>query len=431
MAKKEKLKYCLWSYNKEEINDVMMALDKLGIESFRESHLHLKIHLLLVNKKNYDQTITFARENLDPKKIGMVNDYGVRRHLYAHSLVLATVKEDKKLDSGWEREGMQPHFIREMLENLKHSCNCILKIRVNTNTHAIEIYANGNNENYDETRDKIISYIYENMGDIFESASKCEDNGRLIKKDKTRKRDNVYHLFDRTFLASGMYNPGGNSIVPKTDEELLTESGYISDSVNRGCQRQKQTIVLKNDEKIVINGVAELYEVKKYTHTWDAERQSKNEILPVESSLIDHIKYNTSIVFDKDVAKLTTNFTTNRDTAINRELAFGLTFPSEVSSRNAILPFPLKAGNYNGVIEEYFMRSTDGTKLLHFATHSPYFEIYDIPEDFDFVNNNLALNKASTVYDIRDYNPEEPELQSVRTIIDNNLKQLMLSNKDN
>lgn len=429
MSKKEKLKYCLWSYDKSYMNEVMIELDKKGIESYREERLGL--HLLLVHKNNYDATIAFARESFDPKKIGAVNNYRVKRHLYDHSLVLASVKDAKILGTGWESERMQPRFIREMLDKLSSICESPLKIRVNTSTHTIEILTIGKREDYDEARNQIISYIYENMGDIFENAYKCEDDGRLIKKDKTRKRDNVYNLFESTYLASGMYNSDGANIVPKTDEELLTESGYKPASTKRGAQRQKQTVVLKTDEKVIINGTAELYEIKKYNYTWDAKRKVQNAILPVESSLVDNIKYTSSIVFDKDVAKVTTNFTTNREATMTREIAFGLSFPSEVSARNAILPFPLKNGVYSGVIEEYYMRSTDGTKLLHYATHSPYFEIYDIPVDFDFVNNNYALNKVPSVYDIREYNPEEPELQSVRTIIDDNLKQLMLSNKDN
>lgn len=428
MAKKEKLQYCLWSDNKEYLNEIMIELGKKGIDSFRQKRLG--IHFLLVGKKNYNKTIAFAQENLDSKKIGVINHYGLKRHLCDHSLVYARIKDARVLETGWENERRQPRFIREMLDSLSQICECRLKLRVNACNHAIEILANGNTEDYEETRNKIINYLYENMGDMFENIYKCEDDGRLIKKDKTRKRDTIYNLFDSTFLASGMYNPDGANIVPKTDEELLTESGYKSDFTQRGCQKQKQTVVLKTAEKIVINGMAELYEIKKYHCTWDAKRETQDNILPIESSLVDNITYNASIVVDNDIAKVITHYTTDRKATMTRKLPFRVTFPNEVSVRNGLLPYPLKTGNYSGVIEEYYMRSTDRTKLLHFATHSPYFEIYDIPEGFDFVNDNSALNKASDVYDIRDYNTEEPNLQSVRNIIDNTVKQLMLSNKE-
>lgn len=429
MAQKEKLQYCLWSYNKEYINDIMIELGKKGIDSFRENQ-HGR-YLLSVNKNKYEETLNIARSLFDPKKVGSINYYRHFRGLNNRSLVYGYIADAKKLEMNWENDKAQPRYIKEMLGNLEIICGCPLYLEVNQQDCAIEIIAKGEVENIDEAREKVISYLYEKMGDLFENIYKCRDDGKLIRKDKTRKRDTIYNLFETTFLASGMYHPGGANIVPKTDEELLTESGYKSASVNRGCQRQRQNIASRTDEKIIINGTAELYEIKNYNYTWDAVNKTQNKVLPVRSSLVDNISYNSFIIIDDKVAKVTTNYTLDRKATISRQLAFDLTFPSEVSVRNGLLPYPLKTGNYSGIIEEYYMHSTDGTKLVHFATHSPYFEIFDIPVDFDFVKNNTALKKASTVYDIRDYNPKEPELQSVRNIIDETIKQLMLSNKEN
>lgn len=429
MPKKEKNQPCLWAYDKNYVNEVMLFLDKNGIESFRENNMG--VYILFVDKRKYKETVSFARENLDPKMIGVVNNYGVRRHLYDHSLVYAKLKDAKKLEKSWESERAQPRYIREMLVKLSNLCACPLKLRVNSNDHAIEFVSNSRTEINEETQNSIINYLYDNMGDIFENVYKCEDNGKLIKKDYTRKRDTIYNLFDSSFLASGMSTPRGANIVPPSDDELLTVSGYKSASSRSGSQKQRQNIVLKNADKIIINGTAELYEIKKYHYTWDAERQTQNEVVPFESSLVDNISYNSTIIIDKNVAKITTNYTTNREATVTRKLPFGVTFPNEFSVRNGLLPYPLKTGIYSGVIEEYYMRSTDGTKLLHYATHSPYFEIYDIPADFDFVNNNTALNKVPSVYDIRTYNPEEPELAPVKDLIDKTVKTLELSNKNN
>ena len=429
MPKKEKNQHCLWSYDKDYINEAMIDLDKAGIESFRENRIG--VYFLRVNKGKYDDTIKFARKNLDAKRIGVVNHYGVRRHLNDHSLVYAKIKDAKKLELGWENERMQPRYIREMLDKLRILSNSRLKLRVNANNHAIEIMVNGNKEDYEEEQNIILSYLYENMGDVFENIYKCEDNGRLIKKDYTRKRDSVYNLFDSSFLASGMYTPRGNSIVPVPDDELLTVSGYKSYSSKTGYQRQKQNIVLKNKDKVIINGTIELYETKMYAYTWDAEKKTENKVLPFESSLVDNLSYNSTFIIDDNVVKITTNYTTDREATMTRELPFGVTFPNEFSVRNGLLPHPLKTGSYSGVIEEYYMRSTDGLKLLHYATHSPYFEIYDIPADFDFVNNNSALNKASAVYDIRDFNPGDPKLAPVKDFIDKAVQKLELTNKSN
>ncbi len=425
MAKKETYQSCLWSDNKDIINETIVKLDERGIESRCDDRLG--IHIISVKKKKYAETVAFARENLDPQNIGIVNHYGIRRHLYDRSLIYAYIKDAKQLGTGWESPISQPRFVREMLTKLSNLCGCPLKLRVNTADHAIEIIANGYLNDDEEVRNKIISYFYENAPELFENIYKCADDGRLIKKDSTRKRDTIYNLFDTTVLASGMSSPLGANIVPKTDGELLTESGYKSSSMRGGCQKQKQTIVLKNADKIVINGSAELYELKKYYYTWNAATNTQNEILPLESSLVDNITYNTTIVLDKDVVKVTTNYTDNREATVSRRLPFNMAYPNESSIRNGFLKHPLKTGNYSGIIEEYYMRSNDGTKLLHFATSSPYFEIYDIPEDFDFVNNNAALVKVPAVYDIRNYNPEEPELQSVKNIIANDAQKLMLT----
>jgi len=111
----------------------------------------------------------------------------------------------------------------------------------------------------------------------------------------------------------------------------------------------------------------------------------------------------------------------------------GITGTNWLRNNEVYVTYELKEDykEYEGNIEEYYMRSTDGLKLLHYATHSPYFEIYDIPADFDFVNNNSALNKASAVYDIRDFNPEDPKLASVKDFIDEAVQKLELTNKSN
>lgn len=428
MPKKDTYQPCLWSYSKEIINEMMLELNKRGIESRRESNLG--IHILSVSKKKYNEVINIARTIRNTKEIGVMDYYRHRCGLNDHSLVYGIVSDAKKLESSWGIKATQPRFIKDMLSSLSSLCGLPIQLKVCPTDTAIEFYTTSD-ENLEDARDKIIGYLYENMGVMFENIYKCEDNGRLIKADKTRKRDTLYNLFDTSFISSGMHHPLGANLVPDTNEELLTESGYKSSQMKAGCQHKKQNIVLRTNDRYVINGQAELYEMKTYDHTWDAVNEKENKVLPVESSLVDNMTYNATIIVDDDVVKITTNYSVDRQASVSRELPFGLQYPSEVSIRNGLLPHPLKSGKYSGIIEEYYMKSTDGTKVLHYVTSSPLFEIYDIPSDFDFVKNNQALTKIPEVYDILEYNPEEPNIQSVRSIIETTAKRLMLSSKDN
>lgn len=426
MSKKEVYQYCLWSLNKEVINEVMIELDKMGIPSRRE--VRLGNHLLLVNKKNYNKVLNYARANFNPKNIGAIDYYRHRCGLNNRSLVYGIVSDAKNLKSSFGIKSMQPKFIKDMLTSLSELCGIPIDINVNTNDIAIEFYTT-EDKNLEEVRDKIIAYLYENMGVMFERIYKCEDNGRLIKKDKNRKRDSLYNLFDTSFISAGMHNPRGANVVSYTDEDNLYVSGYKSSHSKTGYQHEKQNIVMRSPNRYVINGNAELYEIKDYHYTWDAKNERQNNILPVESTLIDNITYNATIVVDDNVAKITTNYKDSRETKVSRNLAFNLPFPSEVSVRNGLLPFPLKTGDFSGIIEEYYIKSTDGTKLLHYVISSPLFEVYDIPSDFDFVNNNKALVSVPEVYDIREFNPEDPNVSSVTSLIDDNVRKLMLTDK--
>ncbi|MDE6141069.1 MAG: hypothetical protein K2G03_00555, partial [Bacilli bacterium] len=237
---------------------------------------------------------------------------------------------------------------------------------------------------------------------------------------------NIYRLFDTSFLACGIYQPKRANIVSMNNEE-----GYHSSKEYAGFIDDIKNIDEYSEDKIVITGEIKLFEDKRYNNAGEEISFLQNEFLSFKTRLVDNLDYSLTIILsDSMVAKITTKYKDYREVSSSRKLPFGFKNLGDKSSRDCFLPFPKINGEYEGIIEEYYMRSTDGTKLLHYATHSPYLCLFDIPTDFDFVNNNKALEETPSVYDIRNYNPEDPNLQNVRPMIDKAIKQLKLTGKN-
>ncbi|MDE6292939.1 MAG: hypothetical protein K2L98_04585, partial [Bacilli bacterium] len=232
----------------------------------------------------------------------------------------------------------------------------------------------------------------------FKEVHVCSPEGEVIKPtpEEMLKIEGIYRLFDTSFLSLSMYDPKRAHLVSKEQEERR-----IAWQERWGFTDDIKFIEEYSDDKVVIMGETTLYETKLYNSAGEAISWSPNNLLSFETKLEDDLDYSMTIILsDNKVAKITTKYKDSRKISSTRKLPFGVKFPESQSVRDDFLPFPKENGEYEGTIEEYYMRSTDGLNLLHYATHSPYFEVFDIPDNFDFINNNETLKQKPKVYDI-------------------------------
>ncbi len=417
-----KYKYFAWSYDKAYLDDIVEEMEKRGFSCICESTLGR--YLLSVPECNYLNALEIVREIGDELRIGTINFYDKFRPLKSYSLAYAYVEDAKNLNENWEDEYSQPKNIKKMIKELKDICDCDVLLIVNLEDSAVEILITENINNRARIKEGVCNFLSDNNFVKFKEVYACYPDGEFIKPtpEEKLKIEGVYRIFDSSFLACGMYRFKKNSLVYQNDDDRdLFWKGFI------GFTDDTKFFEEYTEDKIVIMGETKLYETRLYNSAGESISFDQQNLLSFETKLEDNLDYNSTIILSGNrVIKITTKYKDSRKFNSTRKLPFGDKFPSDTSIRDVFLPFPKESGEYEGSIEEYYMRSTDGTKLLHFATHTPYFEIYDIPEDFDFINNNDVLKKSPSVYDIRDYNPEEPKLASVKDLINNAIKKLEL-----
>ncbi len=421
-----KYKYFAWSYEKNYLDKIMNIIIDRDISCICDDSLGR--YSLSVPYDYYQDALEIIREIGDEQKMGSINHYDKFRPLKSYSFVYAYAYDENVLDKKWEDENLRPKNIRRMVEELQKICGCDVKLIVNFDDLSVEILTSKRLCNISRIRDRVYDFLCNNNYARFKEVYVSNPEGKVINPTpgEMKKIEGVYCLFDSSFLACGMYRPLEDTLVSGGKEEKSFLKAHI------GFNDDIKNIEDYKEGKIIISGETKLYEYKRYNHEGEEISYHQRKISSFETKLVDRLDYNlTIIISDNMAAKIITNYKDSREATFPSRKLFGKNFSIGKSSRDSLLPFPKKSGEYEGNIEEYYMRSTDGLKLLHYATHSPYFEIYDIPTDFDFVNNNSALNKASAVYDIRDFNPEDPKLASVKDFIDEAVQKLELTNKSN
>lgn len=420
-----KYKYFAWSYDKAYLDEIIGELAKREISCICENDLGR--YFLSVPCDYYQTSLAIIREIGADNKIGSINFYDKIRPLNVYSLAYAVVEDATCLNKNWENEAIRPRKIKKMIKELKDICGCNVELAVDTSNNAVEIMATENLNNSSRIKEKICNFLRDNNYVKFKEVHVCTPEGEVMNPtpEEMLKIKGIYRLFDTSFLSNSMYTPERVNLVSKENEE-----GRLAWKQKWGFTDDIKFIEEYREDKIVIMGETKLYETKYYNSAGEAISCAPNNPLSFETKLVDDLDYTTTIILsDNQVAKITTKYKDSREVKSSRQLPFGVKFPESKSVRDGFLPFPKENGKYEGTIEEYYMRSTDGTKLLHYATHTPYFEIFDIPDDFDFINNNSALEGKPSTYDIRDYNPEEPKLAPVKDLINNTVKKLELDNK--
>lgn len=385
-----KYKYFAWGYEKSYMDQVLEEMKKREIPCICESNLGR--YFLSVPNDYYRNALDIIRKIGDESRIGSINYYDKIRPLKSYSIAYAYLEDANILNKNLGDEFYQPKNIKKIIKKLKEICGCDVKIFVNSSDAAIEIITTENLNNRSRIKEAVCDFLSDNNFVKFKEVYMCYPEGEIINPtpEEMLRIEGIYRLFDSSFFAYSMYEPERAHLVSKENKERRN-----SWSQNWGFNNDIKFIEEDKGDKIVIMGETTLHEYKFYNYAGEAINCVSKNFLSFETKLIDNLNYSLTIILsDNMVAKITTEYKDKREVSSTRKLPLGAKFPDLQSTRDGFLSFPKENGEYEGILEEYYMKSTDGNKLLHYCTHSPFFEVYDIPSDFDFINNNQALKKV-------------------------------------
>ncbi len=432
---KKNKKCVLYSKNLESIESIERILKHNGFATEIDYPIGGG-YAIYVPKEQYHACLVKAKECDLGDKVCMLNYKGEFRKLNSMSILYASVADIKNFDIGWQYEESQPDFIKYMLKKLKELCEVEIYLVANSSDAALEFLVDVDSENYNEDfhaklQSQIMNYLNSRVNSPFDKLTLCEMDGRLIydeKEDKDIIKDSLDRIYDTSIILDGIRYPEGSNIAPKPKEDNdLNESGYWTSASRYGGEYYESNFKVIDGMEYEYDNSLKLYEKKEYNSYWYAETQISVGILPLESMVEDDVNVKSNIrVLSKDEIEIKTYYTLKRKVSVKGERALNHEeFPARVSVRDGIFQFPLEDGEYTGNYTEHYVKIANGTRLLHYADESSFFEVFDIPEDFDFINNNTALPEYPKVFDDCDFDKNDKDLMEISKYLNPDAKNLI------
>ena len=433
---KKNKKSVLYSKNLESIETIERKLKYNKFDTELEYCLGggYAIH---VPEEQYHACLVKAKECGLGEEIRMLNYHGEFRKLSSMSILYASVANIRSFNKAWQYEDSQPDFIKEILEYLKELCGVEVYLEANPSDAALEFLVDVDSENYNEDfhaelQSKISNCLNSKFDNLFDTIYLCEMDGRLIhngeKEDKDLMKDSLDVIYATSIILDGIRYPEGSNIAPKPKEDNdLNESGYWTSASHYGGEHYESNFKVIDGMEYEYENSIKLYEKKEYKSYWYAETQKSVGILPLESTVEDDVSFKSNFrLLSKDEIEIKTNYTLKRKLSVKGEQALNHSeFPARVSVRDGIFQFPLEDGEYTGSYTEHYIKIANGTRVLHYADESSFFEVFDVPQDFDFVNNNAALSEYPKVFDDCDFDKNDKDLNEISKYLNPNAKNLI------
>lgn len=418
-------KAALHSKDKAYAKEIIGKLKEAGIEATLDNFLGN--YIIYVSNEDYDAALSFARLNADENRLGSLNHYDEFRGLLAHSLAYAEMRDHKDIDKAWEYDRRRPYYINNLIKDVESIVPGNVYISVNGSDASIEILTSDKDQtNHDELSTAIVELIESKYSKFFKRCSVCKANGEVIRVIEKKEKLPFQDLFYSTMFLDGMFYPIGSNIAPKDDcDNNLDETGYWMSTHSFGGQ----DFTLSSTEEGKLKGSIELYEKMQFNSKWDAEKQTSISVRRIESILVDNVRFDTSIeVLSDDECVVTTNFELKRKADVFPKLPFNQKYPTKKSVRNGLFAYPLENGEYSGTYTERFVKIANGTRLLHFSDQSPFFEVFEISDDFSFAN--VKTEKYPKVFDDTTFDKNDKDMNEIMRYLGKDAKKLVLSHNE-
>lgn len=395
-----------------------------GIEATLDNYL--ANYIIYVAKDAYDEALAVARKKGNENQIGMLNDYAEFRGLLATSLAYVELRDHKDIDKAWEYGDRKPSYVAALLKDISSIVPSAPYIVVNGADGSIEILINSkDNDKHEEWVKKIVALVEEKHSKYFKRCTPCKATGLVLCKKEEKEELPYEDIFFASMFMDGMIYPMGSNVAPKSDcENHLEEDGYWISQHSFGGQDLK----LESSEEGKLTGSLELYEKMEFSSQWDAENKRSISIPRTESTVVDNVDFTSTVeVLDENECTITTTFELKRKVEVFPKNMASNKYPTDKSVRNGMFAYPLENGEYSGTYTERFVKIANGTRLLHFSEQSPFFEVFEIDEDFDFANPSMS--EYPKVFDDTTFDKDDKDINEMMKYLGADAKKLILEQK--
>ncbi len=304
-----------------------------------------------------------------------------------------------------------PESIKEYINNLKeylYNKNIIFKYEEDTNS--ITAYINCKLYEYEKLQQKLIEYNDNTFSIFMEETYYLTYDGKVTgqkNKNNNVRSQNMKSYFDKSAFMKGLIDPYNEGLLLGDARKTKSRTKYYISEVDTSVDYLESIIDVDNStlDYLKINGKFLTHENKVFKY----DDYYNNKVRRCKSSNIEKGIFESHIEFSDTEVNITTNIYAKRQlTGENKDTK---------NIRNKILlGFPNHNHEGESIIKETYKLIDNNTRLLHYTSHSDFFEVYYLPNNFK-LSDGLSLLPEPKVFNDKNYNHYDKSLKEIKEIL--------------
>ena len=372
-------------------------------------------HIVYVPNNKYHECLEVGFEIAKFNKwdLSWINAYNELRPIGYFSVMNCQLPPTRIADISWEMLDMPnycPPDIKEYIEKLKRFIGGRdIKIKYNNGDNAIEFLIETQFGEYELLKDSCRRFDYLTKNSPFTKTRFLEKDGKLIAEPKEEKSTMESYLEKSMFL-DGLFRPNGANIAPKTDTSQDLTTGYKYRTSKYGIRNFESNFTEFNDTSSMVEGNFVVYEEKKYSYYFDDKTRKQIDISIQPFIMLDNGVFTTSISIENNEKIMVKTYI-----ELVRNIV-GYNFDGKSVRDGLFNNFEHKDCRGNLEINEYYQIIANRTRLLHYSESSDFFEVYELPENWQTTDgiSNLEYPK---VFDDMYFDMQDKDLEEINNIL--------------
>lgn len=372
-------------------------------------------HIVYVPNNKYHECLEVGFEIAKFNKwdLSWINAYNEPRPIGYFSVMYCQLPPTRIADISWEMLDMPnycPPDIKEYIEKLKRFLRWRdIKIKYDNKENAIEFLIETQFGEYELLKDSCRRFDYLTKNSPFTKTRFLEKDGKLIAEPKEEKSTMESYLEKSMFL-DGLFRPDGANIAPKTDTSQDFKTGYKYRTSKYGIRNFESNFTEFNDTSSMVEGNFVVYEEKKYSYYFDDKTRKQIDISIQPFIMLDNGTFTTSISIENNEKIMVKTYI-----ELVRNIV-GYNFDGKSVRDGLFNNFEHKDCRGNLEINEYYQIIANRTRLLHYSESSDFFEVYELPENWQ-ITDGISNLEYPKVFDDMYFDMQDKDLEEINNIL--------------
>ena len=372
-------------------------------------------HIVYVPDNKYHECLEegFEIAKFNKWDLSWINAYNEPRPIGYFSVMYCQLPPTRIADISWEMLDMPnycPPDIKEYIEKLKRFIGGRdIKIKYDNKENAIEFLIETQFGEYELLKDSCRRFDYLAKNSPFTKTRFLEKDGKLIAEPKEEKSTMESYLEKSMFL-DGLFRPNGANIAPKTDTSQDLTTGYKYRTSKYGVRNFESISTNFDDVHGMSEGTFVVYEKKDYSYYWDNKTNKQTDITVQPFIMLDNGTFTTSISIENNEKIMVKTYI-----ELVRNIV-GYNFDGKSVRDGLFNNFEHKDCRGNLEINEYYQIIANRTRLLHYSDNSDFFEVYELPENWQ-ITDGISNLEYPKVFDDMYFDMQDKDLEEINNIL--------------